>query len=193
MERAKVPVGVRYILAAFLVMGAISACASMDDQSSTPFQTNPSVGQTNSGALQNNQGGSTAAPGNSQYSAPAPHSNVFSGEPRGGDAAPVVGPTHSEFPDIALPGEMEVDNDDSFIVQSGAQKIGILVIRGRVDSRSLVGFFQAGMPRDGWKPRGGFQYMRSVLVYEKSGKICIINVFEKAYYTYAEIYVSPTN
>jgi hypothetical protein len=99
---------------------------------------------------------------------------------------------YAEFQDIALPTEMSVVPGDSFIVQNGDRRVGILVMKGRVDPQSLVSFFRTAMVRDNWTPKGGFQYMRSIMIYEKPERVCIINIYEKTLYTYAEIYVAPT-
>ncbi len=86
---------------------------------------------------------------------------------------------------------MSIVTDDSYVFQSGPLKAGLLVMRGRVDLTSVINFFQMALPREGWKPRGGFRYRRSVLVFEKPDKTCVINIYSSTFFTYAEIYVAP--
>ena len=77
------------------------------------------------------------------------------------------------------------------MVQSGSIKTGILTLRGRVDLNSLISFFQMAMPRENWKPKGAFRYQRSVLIFEKPDRICVIRLYEDIIYTYVEIFVTP--
>ncbi len=101
-------------------------------------------------------------------------------------------PTVYDFPDIPVPSEMSRQERRTFVVQSGPMKAGLMTLRGvRVDVRSLINFFQVAMPRENWKPRGGFHAQRTVLIFEKPDRTCVINLFETTLYTYAEIYVAP--
>jgi hypothetical protein len=107
--------------------------------------------------------------------------------------APVPQPQYIDFPDIPIPSELKLDDQNWFVVESGGFKTGILTLKGRVDSKSVMAFFQAAMPRENWKPRGGFSYRRSVLIFEKPDKTCVINLYDTLYYTYVEIYVAPVS
>lgn len=99
-----------------------------------------------------------------------------------------------DFPDVPCPSELSRQDGDTFVVQSGPMKAGLLTLRGlRVDVRSLINFFQVAMPRENWKPRGGFHAKRTVLIFEKPDKTCVINLYESTIYTYAEIYVAPVS
>lgn len=100
-------------------------------------------------------------------------------------------PKFIDFPDIPIPNELQLEEENSFVFHAGGFKTGILTLRGRVDTNSVITFFQAAMPRENWKPRGGFSYRRSILIFEKPDKTCVINLYEKLYYTYVEIYVAP--
>jgi hypothetical protein len=70
-------------------------------------------------------------------------------------------------------------------------KMGFLTLRGRVDPGSVMNFFASALPREGWKLKGEFRYNRSLLIFDKPDKICVILMKEDTYYTYVEIYVSP--
>ena len=69
--------------------------------------------------------------------------------------------------------------------------MGFLTLRGRVDSNSVMSFFVAALPHEGWRLKGQFRYNRALLIFDKPDKICVILMKEETYYTYVEIYVSP--
>lgn len=100
-------------------------------------------------------------------------------------------PLFYDFPDIPVPSEVKLLSNDSYVFQAGSLKTGLLTFRGRVDINSAINFFQMAMPRENWKAKGGFRYKRSVLIFEKPDKTCVINLYEKMFYTYMEIYVAP--
>lgn len=96
-----------------------------------------------------------------------------------------------DFQDIPIPSELDVQSKDSYVFQSGQIKMGFLTLRGRVDSNSVMNFFVAAMPHEGWHLKGQFRYNRALLIFDKPDKTCVILMKEAAYYTYVEIYVSP--
>ena len=103
-------------------------------------------------------------------------------------------PIFYDFSDVPIPQEMDRVASDSFVFQSGAFKAGLLTLKGmRVDIDSLINFFQVAMPRERWKQKGGFHSGRTVLIFEKPDKICVINIYDKMLgtYSYVEIYVAP--
>ena len=96
-----------------------------------------------------------------------------------------------EFNDIPIPPEIDVQSKNSYVFESGQIKMGFLTLRGRVDSNSVMNFFVAALPREGWRLKGQFRYNRSLLIFDKPDKVCVILMKEETYYTYVEIYVSP--
>ena len=100
-------------------------------------------------------------------------------------------PIFLDFPDVPIPTELKLASKDSYVTQAGPLKTGLLVLKGRLDINSLINFFQMAMPREGWKPKGMFRYRRSVLIFDKPDKSCVILMREASYYTYVEIYVAP--
>ncbi len=105
---------------------------------------------------------------------------------------PSARPLFYDFPDIPIPQELDLQADDSYVVQTGQVKTGLLTLRGRVDLTSVINFFQLAMTRENWKPRGDFRYRRSILIFEKPDKICVIRLYEGTIYTYVEIFVAPS-
>lgn len=152
-----------------------------------------------------------AAFGCSRSSAPPPNpvGQPQPVPPSGAGAAPSYGPTAGssygstpptpvtpggkflDFPDIPIPHELSVQPKSSNVFQSGPIKMGFLTLRGRVDSNSVMSFFVAAMPHEGWRLKGQFRYNRALLIFDKPDKVCVILMKEEMYYNYVEIYVSP--
>jgi hypothetical protein len=134
-------------------------------------------------------------------SQPVPGPAAGSGPSYGPTAGPSASPTPAappaskakflDFPDIPIPPELTVQPKISNVFQSGQIKMGFLTLRGRVDSNSVMNFFVAALPHEGWRLRGQFRYNRALLIFDKPDKICVILMKEEAYYNYVEIYVSP--
>ncbi len=168
--RIEKPDRVMIVIVAITWLLTAAGCSSMGTQSSPP--PNPVGQQTQSGS----------APASTSPSTPAPASTASG--PR---------PIFYDFPDIPTPQELELQPKESYVVQAGAIKAGILTLRGRVDLNSLISFFQMALPRENWKPKGSFRYQRSVLIFEKPEKTCVIRLYEDIIYTYVEIFVTPAN
>jgi hypothetical protein len=101
-------------------------------------------------------------------------------------------PVYYDFGDVMLPSDLKVDKKDSFIMNSGGVTSGILVLKGSLDANSLVGFFESKMPVDGWRKIGRFSSKRSLLVFMKQTRWCVIGVIEGQFGTHVEIWVAPT-
>ncbi len=97
-----------------------------------------------------------------------------------------------DFPDVPVPQELSRIDGESFVFQSGPLVVGLMTLRGtHVDVQSIINFYKIAMPRENWKPRGGFNAKKTVLIFEKPDKTCVINVYEKLFRTYVEVYVAP--
>jgi hypothetical protein len=48
------------------------------------------------------------------------------------------------------------------------------------------------MVKDNWQMVSSFKSVRSILLFHKDNRWCVVNVTEKDIYTYAEIWVAPT-
>jgi len=118
-------------------------------------------------------------------SAPAPAYGPAPASPPGPRAK------YFEFQDIPIPPEIDVQPKESNVFVAGQIKMGFLTLRGRVDSNSMMNFFVAALPHEGWRLKGQFRYNRSLLIFDKPDKVCVILMKEATYYTYVEIYVSP--
>lgn len=96
-----------------------------------------------------------------------------------------------DFDDILVPRAMTLQTQKSFIFETPKVKGGLLTFTGRVDATSLASFFLNNMLKDGWKLRSSFKYRRTVLVFTKPDKDCIINIVDGRFTTHLEILIAP--
>jgi hypothetical protein len=114
-----------------------------------------------------------------------------------GAAAPTAkaaenAPVYYDFGDVMLPGQLKVQKGDSFVMSSAGMTSGVLVLKGNVDSASLIAFFKNKMPADGWRQMGSFSSARSIMLFEKQNRWCVILIAEGTFSTRVEIWVEPT-
>lgn len=112
-----------------------------------------------------------------------------------GTAAATVsanGPVYYDFGDVMLPRELKVEKGDSFVMSNGGMTSGVLVLKGNVDSGSLISFFKNRMPADGWRQMGSFSSARSIMLFEKQNRWCVILIADGTFSTRVEIWVEPT-
>lgn len=100
-------------------------------------------------------------------------------------------PVYYDFGDVMLPRELKVDKKDSFVMTSGGMTTGVLSLKGSVDVNSLVTFFQNKMPVDGWREMGSFRSSRSIMLFEKPARWCVISIADGQFSTTVEIWVAP--
>ncbi len=118
-------------------------------------------------------------------------------EPADGSVAPAPapdpGPTdfYYDFDDILVPKEMELQTNESFILETPNQKTGVMVFEGKVEILSLTSFFINNMNKDGWSLLSAFKSNRTILVFEKIDRICVMNITNGKFSTLLEIWVSP--
>lgn len=94
------------------------------------------------------------------------------------------------FDDILLPKDMELQPDDTFIMKVANQRSGVMVFSGRVEHISLANFFMNSMPQDGWNLVTSFESLRTILIYEKPTRYCVINITAERFDTLLEIWVA---
>ena len=95
------------------------------------------------------------------------------------------------FDDILVPTDLDFDASNSFVFESTELKAGTLYFSGYVDPDSLKNFFVESMPKDGWQLKSIFRFPKTVLLFEKSNKVSIIEIYEKTVLTHVEIWVAP--
>ena len=98
---------------------------------------------------------------------------------------------YQDFEDVLIPKDMDLQDKSSFVIQTVNFKSGILTYTGRVDPISLSNFFEANMAQDNWKQRSKMRYQtRTLLVFEKPDRDCIINIEDKTFNTQVEVIVA---
>jgi hypothetical protein len=96
-----------------------------------------------------------------------------------------------QFEDILIPGELKMDAKRSFIHDTSGFKAGTLYLSGYVDVDSLVAFFSDSMLKDGWQLKSSFRYPKTMYLFEKPRKVCIVIIEEGVLNTRVEVWVSP--
>ena len=98
---------------------------------------------------------------------------------------------YQDFDDVLIPKEMKLNDKDSFVFETPQFKTGVLIYTGRVDHVSLANFFETSMVNDNWRLRSKMKYGRTILVFEKPDRDCIINIIDQAFKTTLEVYLAP--
>ena len=100
-------------------------------------------------------------------------------------------PNYFDFGDVPVPSELKLDKSSSFVYSAGHVTAGVLSLKGYLDLNSLIVFFETNMPEQNWKILSSFRSPRSILIFRKPQRICVVNITEKRLYTYLEIWVAP--
>lgn len=116
-------------------------------------------------------------------------STLRGGPGKGGQgSAPLY---YDGFHDILVPGELKTDKKNTSVIQAQGFAAGILSFYGRVEPRSLMGFFKENMLKDNWREIGTITASRSIMLFQKENRWCVINISEGDFNTYVEIGVVP--
>ena len=100
--------------------------------------------------------------------------------------------TYREFGDVLVPSEMDYVPESSFVYTTSGLAAGVITLKGRVDTDSLISFFQNNMTKDNWKLVSYFKSPKSMMLFRKETRWSVINITEETFNTYAEIWVAPT-
>ena len=106
------------------------------------------------------------------------------------DEGPV--PLYYDFGDVLVPSELKIDKKNSFVFQTPGLSAGVLSLNGRVESSSLIAFFENNMAKDAWKKVSSFKSPRTILMFQKENRWCVINITDGDFSTDVEIWVAPT-
>lgn len=99
---------------------------------------------------------------------------------------------YAGFGDVLIPGELEQNLRKTYVMQSSGMSAGIVAFKGRVDRPALIAFFQENMSRDNWQLLGSLTATRSILLFQKQNRWCVINITEGDFSTDVEIGIVPT-
>ncbi len=107
------------------------------------------------------------------------------------DAAPQTMDNYYDFDDIPVPQEMKLQGDESFILETPSERSGVMVFEGKVEIQSLRSYYINNMARENWNMRSAIKSSRTILVFEKPGRYCIITMMDGRFSTQMEIWVTP--
>lgn len=100
-------------------------------------------------------------------------------------------PLYYDFGDVLIPRELELDTDSSFVYHTSGLTAGILAFKSSVELASMVEFFETNMAKDNWKAVGTFKSPRTLLLFQKENRWCVINITDNRWDTLVEIWVAP--
>jgi hypothetical protein len=103
-----------------------------------------------------------------------------------------VAAQYYDFGDVLVPKELKVDKKSSFIYQTSGFSAGVLVLKGRIETSSLISFFETNMAKDNWNNISSFKSERTMLLFQKTHRWCVMSITDEAFNTYVEIWVAPT-
>lgn len=102
-------------------------------------------------------------------------------------------PVYLDFDDVLIPGTLRINRAKSFIFKTENRSMGVLLLLGRDNPEVFRTFFQTNMAKDNWQSTGGFNGTRSLLLFEKENRQCIITMSPEPYGvgTQVEIWMAP--
>ena len=103
-----------------------------------------------------------------------------------------VAAQYYDFGDVLVPNELKVDKKSSFIYQTSGFSAGVLVLKGRIETSSLISFFETNMAKDNWNSISSFKSERTMLLFQKTHRWCVMSITDETFNTYVEIWVAPT-
>ena len=102
-------------------------------------------------------------------------------------------PVYHDFDDILIPGELKLNRRASSVFQTENVSMGVLSFNGKMLTASLIKFFNDNMAKDNWRSAGSFKAPRSLLLFEKGNRWCVITLADETYGlgSRIEIWVAP--
>ena len=113
-------------------------------------------------------------------------------EQTSGDQKKEKTPTYYDFGDVPVPPELQLNTKSSFVYRTTGFSAGVLVLKGSVELGSLIDFFENNMARDNWRAVSTFKSPRTLLLFQKENRWCVIKITDDKYSTHVEIWVAPT-
>ena len=100
-------------------------------------------------------------------------------------------PLYYDFEDVLVPRDLKLNTKNSFVYQASGLAAGVLVFAGKVERNSLIRFFENNMAKDNWQTVSSFKSPRTLLLYRKDNRWCVINITDAQWDTLVEIWVAP--
>lgn len=118
-------------------------------------------------------------------------STLSGGSSASGTTATAPQEYYYDFDDILVPKMLELDSSRTFVMETPSMKSGVMVFEGNAERLSLTDFFITNMTRDNWSMRSAFKSNRTLLLFEKPTRYCVISISESTFNTLCEIWVLP--
>jgi hypothetical protein len=100
-------------------------------------------------------------------------------------------PLYYDFVDVLVPRELSLNTKSSFVYHTSGLTAGVLVFTSKVERSSLIQFFENNMAKDNWQAVSSFKSPRTLLVFQKENRWCVITVTENNWDTQVEIWLAP--
>jgi hypothetical protein len=100
-------------------------------------------------------------------------------------------PLYYDFEDVLVPRELKLNDKSSFVYHTSGFTAGVLVFTSKVDRNSLILFFENNMTKDNWQAVSSFKSSRTLLIFQKENRWCVINITDNNWDTQVEIWVAP--
>ena len=100
-------------------------------------------------------------------------------------------PLYYDFEDVLVPKDLKLNAKTSFVYQTSGLTAGVLVFSSKVERNSLIQFFENNMAKDNWQAVSSFKSPRTLLLFEKDNRWCVINITDNQWDTLVEIWVAP--
>ena len=97
-----------------------------------------------------------------------------------------------DFKDVAVPRELKIKREKSFVFQTTEFSIGFLTFSGKMESDSIMNYFTDKMPEDGWQFLSSFKSPKNIMFFMKENRFCIITITSKTRTANVEILVTPS-
>lgn len=96
-----------------------------------------------------------------------------------------------QFPDVAIPYAMSVDQERTLITTAPDNtKSGLLTVTGRVERTSLSNAMVHNMNKQGWTLRGMTSGDKTIHIYEKNQRYAVIYFYEQLTKSAMEIWIA---
>jgi len=100
-------------------------------------------------------------------------------------------PLYYDFDDVLVPRELKLNTKSSFVYHTAGVVGGVLIFKSKVERSSLIQFFENNMAKDNWQSVSSFKSPRTLLLFQKENRWCVINITDNPRDTLVEIWAAP--
>ena len=100
-------------------------------------------------------------------------------------------PLYLDFDDVLVPRDLKLKSNSSFVYHTSGMTAGVLVFTSKIERNSLVQFFENNMAKDNWQAVSSFKSPRTLLLFQKENRWCVISITDNNWDTQVEIWVAP--